>query len=63
MLLLLYLINGLTFLYKPYTQTQKKETFPRRQVNKPLPIRPKRTAVQFPIKLYHIPPLVSMVNR
>ena len=41
----------------------KKETFPRRQVNKHLSIRPKRTAVQFPIELYHILMLVSMVNR
>ena len=40
----------------------KKETFPRRQVNKPLSIRPKRTVVQFPIGLYHNTQQVSMVN-
>ena len=32
----------------------KTETLPRRQMNMPMSIRPKRVAVQFPITLYHI---------
>ena len=38
-------------------------TFPRRQVNKPRSIRPKRTVVQFPIRLYYNIPPMSMVSR
>jgi hypothetical protein len=35
-----------------YKTVTNKETLPSHQVNKPLPIRPKRTLVQFPITVY-----------
>ena len=40
-----FLTSDVTYLYKQSMRTQKKKTYPRRQVNKPLSIRPKRTAV------------------
>ena len=38
---------------------KKREPFPRRQMNKPLSIRPKRVVVQIPISVYPIPSKMS----